>query len=144
MKGITALIFFFTIATFFCANTALVLSQDGSSFRANFENAKGELADIYVKIENLRALSGNETSELIIQISDLKSELGIEDTEVEEVKAKIVDERNKIVRINKTLPVVEGYCRDRIMRYGVSASLGLIIGIWVSILIFSFAWRQRE
>lgn len=144
MKGITALIFFFTIATFFCANTALVLSQDGSSFRANFDNAKDELADIYAKIENLRALSGNETSELRIKIPELKSELGIEDTEIEEVKAKIADEKNEIERINKTLPVVEGYCHNCILRYGVSASLGLIIGIWVSILIFSFAWRQRE
>ena len=144
MKGITALIFFFTIATFFCANTALVLSQDGSSFRANFDNAKGELEDIYAEIENLRALSSNETSELRIKIPELKSELGIEDTELEEVKAKIIEEKKEIERLNKTLPVVEDYSRNRIMRYGVSASLGLIIGIWASILIFSFVWRQRE
>ena len=145
MKGIAALIIVITVLGFFCANTAIVLSQGSSSFHANFENAKSELEDIYVEIGNLRSLSGNETSEeLGIKISDLKRELGIEDTEIEEVKAKIADERNEIGRLKKNLPVVEDYLHNRNLRYGVSASLGLIIGIWVSIFIFSSAWRRRE
>ena len=144
MRRITALILFFTITSLFCANTALALSQESSSFYAKFDDAKSELEDIYAEIENLRPLGGNETSELRIKIPAIKSELGIEDMAIEEVKAKIADEKNEIARLNKIIPVIDDYRRDRILRYGVSASLGLIIGIWVSILILSFLWRRRE
>ena len=144
MKRITALILFFTIASLVCADTALVLSQEGSSFYSKFDDTKRELEDIYAGIENLTPLGGNETSELRIKIPAIKSELGIEDIEIEEVNAKIADGKNEIARLNEIIPVIEDYSRDRILRYGVSAALGLIIGIWMSILILSFVWRRRE
>jgi predicted RNase H-like nuclease (RuvC/YqgF family) len=122
----------------------MVLSQGSSSFYANFEAAKSKLEDIYAEIEILRTLSSNETSELTMKIAELKSELSLDDTEIENLEAIILDEENEIERINRTLPVVENYYRNRILRYGVSASLGFIIGIWVSIFVLSFAWRRRE
>lgn len=143
MKGITALIIIITVSGFFYASTVMVLSQGSSSFYTNFNSAKTELLDIYAKIENLRSLSGDGASELRIKIAELRTKLNLEDTETEDLEAKILNEENEIERINRTIPVVEDYCRDRIMRFGVSASLGLIIGIWGSILFLSIAWRRR-
>jgi hypothetical protein len=144
LRRITAFIFFFTIASLLYANTALVLSQESSSFYAKFDDAKSELEGIYAELKNLRPLGGNGTSELRMNISAIKSELGIEDLGIEEVNAKIQADKNESARLNEIIPVIEYYSRDRILRYGVSAALGILIGIWISVLILSLVWRRRE
>jgi hypothetical protein len=143
LRRITAFIFFFTIASLLYANTVLVLSQESSSFYAKFDDAKSELEDIYAELKNLRPLGDNETSELRKNISAIKRELGIEDLGIEEVNAKIQAEKNESARLNAIIPVIEYYSRDRILRYGVSAALGILIGIWTSVLILSLVWRRR-
>ena len=143
MRRITAFIFFFTIASLLYANTALVLSQESSSFYVKFDDATSELEDIYAELKNLRPLGGNGTSELRMNISAIKSELGIEDLGIEEVNAKIQAEKNESARLNEIIPVIDYYSCDRILRYGVSAALGILIGIWISVLILSLVWRRR-
>jgi len=144
VKRIKALIFFFAIVSLICADTVLVLSQEGSTVYAKFDDAKRELEDIYAGIDTLRPLDDNGTSELRMKIPAIKRELGLEHLELEEVNAKIADVANELARLNAIIPAIANYNRDRILRYGVGASFGLIIGIWMSVLILSFVWRRRE